>query len=426
MNPVKKLALVTVLAIAPVIPALAQGADYKLQASDKVRINVIEWSTSGGDSRARMSGEFKLSPGGEVALPLLGLVPAAGLTARQLSETITRLIAEKAALLTTPVTTVEIVDYRPIFILGAVDKPGEYAYRPDMVAVHALALAGGVYRRTDLTFIRVDREITTAEGEIRILQKTSDELTIRRARLQAEVENLASFSMSGLTLFGSSTEDSSRSIHREQTMLRVRREDFQSELAARAKLMVLAEEQKRFLSDAVAIQDARESLLRKEVDEVRSLINKGLTSIPRQLAAETALADAAFRKKDLQAQLSQASQALITNEQQTAALKARRTASLVGEAQQVEREIDETRNKMRTARKLRAEAEALLSYSPLTNVDFSAVTFRLLRDGKPAPASETTKLNPGDVVMIVGPREGLRDTGAGSDPAPGSKGATED
>jgi polysaccharide export outer membrane protein len=55
-------------------------------------------------------------------------------------------------LIKTPSVAVEISQYRPIFVLGEVSRPGSYAYQPDMTVLTAVALAGGfTYRAVKAT-----------------------------------------------------------------------------------------------------------------------------------------------------------------------------------------------------------------------------------------------------------------------------------
>jgi polysaccharide biosynthesis/export protein len=45
---------------------------------------------------------------------------------------------------------VEVIAYRPIYVLGEVNKPGQYAYQPGMTVVTAAAVAGGfTYRAVE-------------------------------------------------------------------------------------------------------------------------------------------------------------------------------------------------------------------------------------------------------------------------------------
>jgi polysaccharide biosynthesis/export protein len=124
----------------PPIPD-AGSTDYRLGPADQVRI-----ITFGGE---QLTGEFRVNPSGEIALPLLGNVRAAGLTSKQLEAAIVAAL-KRSQLYKDPSVSVEVIAYRPIFILGEVAKPGQYAYQPGMTVVTAVAVAGGfTYRAVE-------------------------------------------------------------------------------------------------------------------------------------------------------------------------------------------------------------------------------------------------------------------------------------
>ena len=136
---------VTLLACAPGrglpdLPAAASGA-YRLGAGDAVRVITV------GDDE--LTGEFRVSDSGTIALPRLGAMRAAGQTPDALAGAIRDALV-KADLYTAPSVSVEITTYRPIFVLGEVSKPGQYPYQPGMTVVTAAAVAGGfTYRAID-------------------------------------------------------------------------------------------------------------------------------------------------------------------------------------------------------------------------------------------------------------------------------------
>lgn len=118
------------------LPELRSGeaSSYRLGPGDAVRL-----ITFGEDS---LTGEFRVSDSGTIALPLLGPLPAAGLSPDQLGRRVGDALV-KANLLKSPSVSVEIIAYRPIFVLGEVSKPGQYPYQPGMTMVTAAAVAGG-------------------------------------------------------------------------------------------------------------------------------------------------------------------------------------------------------------------------------------------------------------------------------------------
>lgn len=118
--------------LAPLPPSLP--AAYVLAPGDQVRI-----ITFGEDT---LTGEFRVNDSGVIALPLVGAVKAAGKTPAELEQAVASALRQ-ARLLGNPSVTVEITSYRPIYVLGEVNKPGQYAYQPGMTVVTAVAVAGG-------------------------------------------------------------------------------------------------------------------------------------------------------------------------------------------------------------------------------------------------------------------------------------------
>ncbi len=115
----------------PVIPA---GSTYRLGPGDQVRITTF--------GEPGLTGEFRVDDSGKVALPLAGGAKAAGLTPVELAYGVADLL-EKSGLYKDAKVSVEVTQYRPIFILGEVAKPGQYAYQPGMTVLTAVAIAGG-------------------------------------------------------------------------------------------------------------------------------------------------------------------------------------------------------------------------------------------------------------------------------------------
>jgi polysaccharide export outer membrane protein len=134
----------------PRLPPVAAGARYKLGPGDPVRLIVF------GDDR--MSGTYRVDDDGALALPLLGPVQVVGLTTVAVSQRVAASLATRK-LYQTPSVAAEIVTYRPIFVLGEVNKPGEFPFQPGMTPVTAVAIAGGfTYRAVDSVFSVVRTE----------------------------------------------------------------------------------------------------------------------------------------------------------------------------------------------------------------------------------------------------------------------------
>jgi polysaccharide export outer membrane protein len=122
----------------PTTPAAAPPADvsvssYRLGSGDRVRIVVFRHED--------LSGEFALDGAGNFAMPLVGEIQAYGLTTRELEQRVAAKLQD--GYLVEPQVSVEVLNYRPFYILGEVRQPGSYQYVNGMTVLNAVALAGG-------------------------------------------------------------------------------------------------------------------------------------------------------------------------------------------------------------------------------------------------------------------------------------------
>lgn len=127
---------------APVVPSAASDSvvySYRLGAGDKVKITVFD--------EPDLSGTFSVSGEGKVSVPLVGDIQAAGLTAPQLQSALEA--TYRQGYLKDPKVNVEVLSFRPFYILGEVKMPGEYPYDNGMTVVKAVALAQGFTYRAD-------------------------------------------------------------------------------------------------------------------------------------------------------------------------------------------------------------------------------------------------------------------------------------
>jgi polysaccharide export outer membrane protein len=139
--------------------SLQPGMDatsYRLGTGDKVRVIVF-----GEDD---LGGEFQIDSSGYVRLPLIGELQAQGLTVQALETRIETALGN--GYLQQPRVNVEVTDYRPFYIIGEVNKPGQYPYVNDMSAPNAIALAGGYTEKAADSFLYVRRNGQTKEEEV--------------------------------------------------------------------------------------------------------------------------------------------------------------------------------------------------------------------------------------------------------------------
>lgn len=133
----------------PPLPAY-RPVTYRLGPGDQLRVLVF--------GEEQLTGEFRVDDQGRIAMPLIGSVQASGHSPKELEDEIAASLT-KGDYLKTPHVTVEVIAYRPIFVLGEVTKPGQYPYQPGMTFLTAVAVAGGFTYRAVEDFGTVVRTI---------------------------------------------------------------------------------------------------------------------------------------------------------------------------------------------------------------------------------------------------------------------------
>ena len=150
-----KLAVVAFLALVPGTASAESQVpvafeEYSLGVEDKLSISV--WK------ELDMTKTVAIRPDGKITFPLVGDVQAAGRTARQLSEDLTRLLGRY---IKEPVVTVvvEEINNFKVFVLGEVATQGVLVLRRRTRLLEAIALAGGLSKfadKSDVVLVRFE------------------------------------------------------------------------------------------------------------------------------------------------------------------------------------------------------------------------------------------------------------------------------
>jgi len=137
-------------------------SDYKLGVSDKIRVLVFNEPT--------LSGEFNVNSNGAIAFPLIGDVKAEGRTTTEVSQEIVSRLSE--GYLRTPQVSIDVLTFRPFYILGEVNKPGQYPYTNGLTVLQAVATAEGFTYRANKSMVLIKKESDTGEHEYKITTDT--------------------------------------------------------------------------------------------------------------------------------------------------------------------------------------------------------------------------------------------------------------
>lgn len=122
---------------------------YRLGTGDKLKITVF------GEEDA--SGEYEIDATGSISARLLGRLEVKGMTVSQVEQTLVEQYNSRG-FFRNPRVSIELVNLRPFFILGEVEKRGSYPYINGLTVAQAAAVAGGYTRRASVSRITVQRQ----------------------------------------------------------------------------------------------------------------------------------------------------------------------------------------------------------------------------------------------------------------------------
>lgn len=153
----------------------ASDNDYRLGSGDKILINVY--------GEEDLTIETLLSDSGLINYPFLGELKVTGLSLGKLEALIIKGL--KGDYLISPNVQVSIIEYRPFFIKGEVEKPGGYPFQPGLSIAKAAALAEGFTERASKSKIFVvrgdDPSQTPVKVNLNTLLRPGDIVTVQQS-----------------------------------------------------------------------------------------------------------------------------------------------------------------------------------------------------------------------------------------------------
>lgn len=377
--------------------------EYRLDVLDKLRIRVVEWQTAEGAVRdwSAISGDYAVGAAGQISLPLVGELPVSGKTTAEVAQEIGVRMQKLFALRDLPSASVELAQYRPIFVAGEVQTPGEYPFAPNMTVLKAISLGGGL-RRGD-TGQRFARDFIRADGDASVLIAERNRLLARRARLQAEIAGQDSITMPKEL---NEAPEAAILLDSETQLMKSRDRRQKVQLKALADLKTLLQTEIASLDKKSETQTRQLGLVADDLKKVDSLAERGLTISSRKLTLEQRTADLQAALLDIDTAALKAKQDATKAAQDETNLINDWDATLAQEMQNTESELEAVTLKLETSQKLMSEALMQSADAGAMKRDASGadVTYVILRekDGRPTeiPATETTQILPGDVIKV--------------------------
>lgn len=376
-----------------VLPAAQAAEPYKLGMQDRLRVNVYEWPA--------VTGEVTVGANGTVTLPLVGEIKADGLTPTELAHAIAQSLQTKARMSDLPDTSVDILEYRPFYILGGVERPGEYPFRPGMVVLNAVTIAGGSYRRPGESGWATQRDAIESQADAQGFSVRVDELTARAFRLQAEAQGRDAFPTPPADL-----KISEAHLAEERSVFDNRRQRIENESQSLLNGVGLYENEIDSLAKQKEAEDRERAVVQRELDKTKDLVNRGLTTAPNVMPLERALAQIDREAQELETQSLRAQQQINAAHQEIGRLRDQFASEAATQLQTVQDELRSIAPRQQAALQILTESDSFVAENALTEGSdaMDGLVYAIVRttDGQKVEmaADETTPLLPGDIVKV--------------------------
>ncbi|WP_430251604.1 polysaccharide biosynthesis/export family protein [Neorhizobium sp. DAR64860/K0K1] len=292
-----------VIAIASMIVAgfvtSSRADEYVLGPLDTLKVRVFEWRPSTGTTYewTPLSGEFVVSAGGNLSLPIVGTIPAAGQTVEAVADAIGERLQKQVGLQKKPNASLEVAAYRPFFISGLVATPGKYSYSPGLTVLQALSMAGGL-GPSDPNTLGIQRDALLSQGDLRSLDAERMALAARKARVDAILSDSETITFPTDLLARSENPLVAKMMEEENSLFETRRRSMDSELESLSQSKILAANQIKVLTAKSISLEKQIDMATKDLNSVNKLVSQGLTVSARQIGASQNLADLEARSLD--------------------------------------------------------------------------------------------------------------------------------
>lgn len=135
------------------IPAAPVGT-HEVETGDSIKVAIKD--IVGAD------GEYTVSGAGTISLPYINELQVRGLTIPEVQAMISQAY-QAAGIFNDPEVNVQAAQLRPYYVLGEVNRPGEFEFRQGMTVQAAISAAGGYTYRANTERVEITRTIEGRE-----------------------------------------------------------------------------------------------------------------------------------------------------------------------------------------------------------------------------------------------------------------------
>jgi polysaccharide biosynthesis/export protein ExoF len=360
--------------------------EYRLDKGDRVRTRFLDRY-----DKADLNGDYTIDAMGQLRLPRLGAYSARHITTSQLEQAIRAAVESRGEKLGS--FSIELVECRPFYVSGLASKPGPYPYVAGITVMHAVAVAGGIYRSPAVSVAETIRERSR-------LSDSTEQLKIqlaRRARLVAERDN-ASVVPVPSQLARLDPAQAEAFIAREQTILSRAREVVDRESASLSRFITLTRDEIESYEEQLTAMNARILEQNKLFKSIQQLHDQRLVNQQRFVEVLSAMDLVQRDKQRAEASLARAKATLEKADRDLAMLSLENSARISRELAAVEAEVARLTTTVEESQGAVDGLEALSGRE-------ASVAYRIMRRDQAGrarfiSATESTLIMPDDVINI--------------------------
>ncbi|WP_421590711.1 polysaccharide biosynthesis/export family protein [Shinella sp. M27] len=373
-----------------VAPASAQNQGYTVASGDVLRVTVY------GDPG--LSGSFPIGTDGTIGYPLLGNVAVTGKGVDEVRQAIDAGLKEHIANLSVAVV---VEAYAPVFVVGEVQKPGRYEFRPGMIALELFALGGGqkeVLAQGDNAGMRLaGLRQDYADLGVQLLGQD-----VKRVRLEAELNGQPFTYLPSEEIGTPDPRIVRQVVDAERTLFELRRAALDAELKSLEQQKLGYLDEIDTLEKSGKLRDGELTLLDEDVKLAQSMVERGLT--PKTQLRDKQREISATNRDVLEfgSFLARARQNLTVIDGRLKSLRGQRRGEVAAELRELNIDILRLRRKMTYS--LQAMAEAGIAFDKKDGTRQAAYRFSAVRmvDGKYSEVTvgQTDPVRAGDILRV--------------------------
>lgn len=349
-----------------------------------------------------LSGEYRIRSDGTLSIPVIGRINIASMTDNDIEVALAQRLARTTGRDT--FVTVEISEYRSVFITGFVSKPGSFPWRPGMNVLQAVALAGGTFRTSgeqggaavgeDGAIIRLQKAINEQKRNLAAL-----------ARLRAEQTVAPGIEVPEKLVALVGKREAESMVAAEATSFTSRRAALEAKRAALTRAVQMAEKELAGLNEQARRLKVQLQMRRDYKSNIDRLQSKGIVRTERLMDENTRVSDLEDRETGLNVSMARVHVMLASLERDRVNLEHERKAEIDSEIIRLERSIGQLDIEITGARSAYVKmtgqeppASLLLADAPRK----LTVKYEIVR-----PSAATATTTTADQLMAVRPGDTL-------------------